>query len=176
MEIDLYMSDISHTKIIPYQSEWSEEFKSEVKILQNVFDDKAINFEHIGSTSVPGLSAKPIIDIAVMIKSHEEADSFTETLALVGCKFNSSSTERHFYTKGRPIEYHLSITYADRGGFLSRQILFRDYLRSHPESRDEYSKLKVELLKNDPTGVGSYLEGKSEFVQKILAFAVSKED
>ncbi len=169
------MVDISHTKIIPYQSEWSEEFKSEVKILQNVFGNKALNFEHIGSTSVPGLLSKPIIDIAVIIENQENAGSFTVPVALVGYKFHSSSTERHFYTKGKPIEYHLSIAYADLGGFLSRQILFRDYLRSHPEARDEYAAIKKNLLKNDPTGVGSYLEGKSEFVQKILNLAGWKE-
>lgn len=165
------MNNISHTQLLPSQSSWKEKFQAERDKIQNVFGDAAISIEHIGSTSIEGLSSKPIIDIAVMVENHEDADAFTEPLAQIGYRFHSSSTERHFYVKGDPIEYHLSIAYADRGGFWKRQILFRDYLRNHPEARDEYTRLKESLLKEDPSGSDGYVGGKSEFIQRILVLA-----
>lgn len=106
-----------------------------------------------------------------MIENHKNADAFTKPLAKIGYRFDSFSTERHYYVKGDPVDYHLSIAYADRGGFWSRQILFRDYLRSHTEAKDEYAKLKEDLLQKDPTGSDKYIGGKTDFVYKILGLA-----
>lgn len=163
--------NVSHTKILPYQLGWSEKFKSEKRILQDIFGDEALYIEHIGSTSVEGLPSKPIIDIAVMIEDRKDADKFIEPLAGIGYRYDSSSTERHFFIKGNPVEFHLSIAYSDQGGFWRRQTLFRDYLRNHPEARDEYAKIKEDLLRQNPTGKEDYIEGKSEFIQKVLLLA-----
>ncbi len=161
--------NIAHTKILPYQNKWQEKFKTEKKKLDYVFEDIALEVEHIGSTSVVGLASKSIIDIAVVIEDHIKADSFTEPLAQLGYTLIlPMGTERHFYTKGDPIEYHLSIAYANRGGFWPRQILFRDYLRTHDLVRDKYAGLKADLLQKDPTGENEYIKGKTEFIQKIL--------
>jgi len=161
--------------IIPYQYDWPKKFQTEKEKLQDIFGINAFEIEHIGSTSIEGLSSKPIIDIVVMIENHQDADIFTESLAKIGYRFDSSSTERHYYVKGDPVEYHLSIAYANLGGFWSRQILFRDYLRNHPEVRDEYAKLKDRLLQKDPTGSEEYIAGKTDFVYKILGLAGWKE-
>ena len=157
--------------IVPYQYDWPKKFKAEKEKLQEIFGDKALEVEHIGSTSIEGLLSKPIIDIVVMIQNHKNADEFTEPLAKIGYRFDSSSTERHYYVKGNTVDYHLSIAYADRGGFWSRQILFRDYLRSHTEARDEYAKIKQDLLQKDPTGSDEYIGGNTDFVYRILALA-----
>ncbi len=163
--------NISHTKILPYQPDWQKRFNAEKEILQNIFGDESIAIEHIGSTSVEGLSSKPIIDIAVIIGDHKRADKFVKPLAGAGYRYDSPSTERHFFVKGDPVEFHLSIAYSDRGGFWKRQILFRDYLRNHSEARDGYAKLKENLLRQNPSGTDGYLVGKSEFIQKILLMA-----
>ncbi len=165
------MTDIFNTKIVPYQHDWPKKFQTEKKKLLSIFGNKALEIEHIGSTSIEGLPAKPIIDIVVMIENHQDADAFTEPLAKIDYNFNSASTERHYYTKGNPDECHLSIAYADRGGFWSRQISFRDYLRNHPESRDQYAKLKENLLQKDLTGGDEYIVGKTDFVYRILCLA-----
>lgn len=165
------MINIPYTKIVPYSYDWPKKFQAEKEKLQDIFANMALEIEHIGSTSIEGLSSKPIIDIVVMIKNHQDADVFTEPLAKIGYKFDSSSTERYYYVKGDPVEYHLSIAYADQGGFWSRQILFRDYLRKHFEVRDEYARLKEVLLQKDPTGSDEYIGGKSDFVYKILDLA-----
>ena len=167
------MTDISHTRLLAYQPAWKEKFQVEKEKLQKVFGDEAITIEHIGSTSIEGLSSKSIIDIAVLIDNYQNADKFIEPLSKLSYWYDKdkSSSERHFFRKGNPTEFHLSIAYTDRGGFFDRQIVFRDYLRNHPNVRDEYVKLKEELLKTDPTGKDKYISGKSEFIQKILDLA-----
>ena len=153
-----------------HQPTWQQDFNVEKGKLKAVLGDAAIEIEHIGSTSIEGLLSKPIIDIAVMIESHKEVDGFTDPLAQIGYNFRpkSSSGERHFYTKGDPIDFHLSIAYADRGGFWPRQIMFRDYLRSNREARDEYTKLKEEFFKY-PSATQS--DRKADFVYRILRLA-----
>lgn len=167
------MNNISHAILLPYQPAWAEKFDQEKERLSRVFGDKALAIEHIGSTSIPGLSAKPIIDIAVLIEKAEEGDEFVESLKKLGYWYDepSSSGERHFFRKGDPTEFHLSIAYKDRGGFWERQILFRDYVRKHDDLRDEYAQLKDLLLQSDPTGKDSYITGKSDFVNKVLDLA-----
>ena len=164
------MSDV-YQGLSPHSADWEIKFEKEKELFKKVFGDSAIEIEHIGSTAIDGLPSKPIIDIAVMIKDHAMADAFTESLLGIGYKFHSKSTERHFYQKGEPVEYHVSIAFTDRGGFWPRQIIFRDYLRSHPDARDAYALLKSELMTKYPKGVGEYSAGKTKFVQKILALA-----
>lgn len=168
--------DLSHTKLISYQLSWADKFEAEKIKLREIFGDKTITIEHIGSTSIPGLSAKPIIDIAVLVEKREDGDNFIEPVEKLGYQYDkiNSSGERHFFRKGSPTEFHLSIAYQDKGSFWERQILFRDYLRNHSDLRDEYQKIKENLLKNDPTGKEDYLSGKSEFVGKILTLAKNK--
>ncbi len=162
--------DTSHTVLEPYNPEWVIKYEQEVAKLQEIFGEKLTQIEHIGSTSIPGLSAKPIIDIAVEIESHAEADTFIDSLKKIGYThdLSGSSSERHFFRKGTPTEYHLSICYKSRGSFLKRQLAFRDYLKTHPEAKDKYAQIKNELLKQDPTGKNTYISNKSEFVERIL--------
>jgi len=126
--------------------------------------------EHIGSTSIPGMFSKPIVDIGVLLSDMSDAEKYIKPLASIGYTYfpESSSSERHFFRKGNPVEFHISLAYKDRGTFWARQISFRDYLRMNRESRDEYIKLKKELLNVDPTGGKKYINGKCEFVKSIL--------
>lgn len=152
---------------------WKEKFLTESETLRNIFGSEAMEIEHIGSTAIEGLSGKPIVDMAVLIKSYQDADKFIEPLESLGYRYDKekSSGERHLFRKGNPTEFHLSIAYSDKGGFWERQILFRDYLRTHPEFREEYEKLKEDLLKKDSVDSETYTSGKTEFVQKILYLA-----
>lgn len=166
-------ADSSHERVVPYNPEWVDLYELEVTKLEEVFGDDLLEIEHIGSTSVPGLPAKSIIDIMVLIDSHENAEKFTPKLQELGYPFDftshtDKSTERHLFRKGNPTQYHLSIAYVDRGSFWKRQLAFRDYLREHPEERDRYAALKQELIKEDPTGKDSYIGGKTDLVNEML--------
>ncbi len=112
--------------------------------------------------------------MAVVVPFAENADALIEPLTTLGYMFNRveheafGGTERHLLKKGNPTQFHLSIAYGDKGSFLERQILFRDYLREHSEDRDAYGTLKKELIGEDPTGTGEYIHNKKDFVMRTL--------
>lgn len=158
-------------QIVSYDSEWPKIFQAEKDLILATLGQKIVNIQHIGSTAIPGIAAKPIIDIAVLIENHQDAEQLTPMLSKIGYLFNSASTERHYYVKDGLLQYHLSLAYADRGGFWARQLLFRDYLIQHHDLAHEYEELKKHLLTEYPDGSQLYTDGKNEFVQKILALA-----
>jgi GrpB-like predicted nucleotidyltransferase (UPF0157 family) len=166
--------DTSHERIVPYDPSWVAIYQAESEKLKPIFGDSLVGIEHIGSTSVPELASKPIVDIAVLIKTHTEADAHIEPLAALGYTFdaklhqNTVSPERHFFRKGSPTQLHLSIAYTNRAKFWPRQIMFRDWLRSHSADREQYETLKKQLMQEDPSGTNSYIGGKSDFIQGIL--------
>ena len=94
-----------------YNLEWGTKFKNEVEKIHGALGDQILDIQHIGSTSIPGLSAKPIIDIGVLVESIEDIESFTSKLSKIGYDYkpDMSSVERIFLRKGDPVEYHLSI-------------------------------------------------------------------
>lgn len=162
------MKDNSHSIILDYKKEWIDKFAKEKESLEDMLGDLVLEIENIGSTAIPGLSSKPIIDILIMINIIGDRDIVGEKLIQLGYVSKLPGNERDFYVKGKPIEYHVSVCFPERGGFYVRQILFRDYLRKHPEEMVNYENLKKDLLRNDPTGVTTYIEGKTEFVYDIL--------
>lgn len=164
-------SSKNNATIVPYNKEWSLLYDKEAEKIKEVFGNFLVDIQHIGSTSIPGISTKPIIDIAVMIESFKDADNFIVPLRSLDYEYvqTKSSSERHFFRKYKDQSYHLSIAYKDKGSFWERQIFFRDYLRDHEDARKEYEDLKFKLLQEDPTGLGKYISGKSEFIEKILS-------
>lgn len=150
--------------LVPHSSEWKILYEKEASLIKKVFGSTLLKIEHIGSTSIPDILAKPVIDIAVQIQNHKEAEEFLKDLEKLGYiyKPEKSSIERHFFQKGNPIIFHLSIAYLDRGGYWKRQILFRDYLMNHEDARREYEHIKLKGL------------NKGDFVQKILSLAEPK--
>lgn len=166
--------DLSHSQIQEYNQTWADQYIKEAELITDLLADKITGIHHIGSTSIPGLASKPIIDIVITVPSWKDAQDLIEPLATLG--YPSESThidesnagERWFMRKGNPTQFHLSIAYGDRGSFLERQILFRDYLRSHDGERDAYDQLKKELIAKDPTGKDTYVGDKTDFVMRIL--------
>jgi GrpB-like predicted nucleotidyltransferase (UPF0157 family) len=171
---DIENKDKLHATIEDYNSEWKEKFEQEANKIKDLLGERIISIEHIGSTSIPRVKSKPIIDMAILVSSHNDADSVAEELTKLGYPFDIEkqhaleSAERHLLRKGNPTEYHLSIAYADKASFWERQILFRDYMRNHPEAVEEYNQLKEKLIQKDPSGTDSYIPGKTDFVMSIL--------
>ncbi len=166
--------DSSHEQVVPYNPAWATEYEIEAEKLKRIFGDELLGIEHIGSTSVPGLAAKPIIDIAVLIADHKDVEKFIPALQNLDYVFDAvvhaktQSNERHFFRKGKPSEFHLSVAYADKGSFWKRQLAFRDYLRANPDERDRYAALKKELIAQDPTGQNTYIGGKTDLINEML--------
>lgn len=166
--------DSSHQQLNEYDPEWGSRYEKEKEQLSELLGDVALDIQHIGSTAIPGLSAKPIIDIAVLVKDQEQAESVIRPLEKLGYSFDRNAhqktqfPERHFFRKGTPTQFHLSLGYADKGSFWKRQTLFRDYLRDHSDVRDEYRAIKEKGLTVDPTGMDEYINQKTEFIFGVL--------
>lgn len=166
---------MKYMRIVPYNPEWPKMFQAEQDALLQHLDD--VEIHHIGSTSIPELSAKPIIDIAVLIPSLEDAQKYLAPLAELGYEYKpaQSSQERYFFVKGNPVQFHLSLAQRERFSYWRRQVLFLDYLKKHPEACKEYETVKKNLIEKFPDGGNEYSAGKSEFIQTILLLAEKEQ-
>ena len=155
-----------------YNPEWADLFDQEKKLLRKTFGDKIIAIEHIGSTAIPGIPAKPIIDINAAIPSLDDTDDFVTKLQELGYEYipERRFSDRQFFPKG-PSEkrtHHLNLVEITSETGWKNQLLFRDYLRTHPDIRDEYVTLKRELAHKYADNRDDYTEQKSNFVIRII--------
>ncbi|MGM0901561.1 MAG: GrpB family protein [Bacillota bacterium] len=162
-----------------YNSNWSKLFKDEKVKLKEILADMCLAIEHIGSPSVEGLGAKPIIDIAIGVNDLEGVSEFIEPLKRIGYEFvyHKEFPERRFFRKGhwRAGTHHLHF-YRFKGEHWNNQILFRDYLKNHPDALKEYHQLKVDLAKKFSVDRSSYTENKAAFIQYVLQRAKTEEE
>ncbi len=158
-----------------YNPLWPLIFDQESRLLSDALGDEAIDIVHIGSTSVPGLRAKPIIDILLAVESFALIEEYVELLAPLGYHFHSQENddERLFFWKGIPRTHHLHIVeYATWEH--QRHIIFRDYLRGHPEIARLYENVKQELSAAFKTNRPAYTKGKTAFIKSIMMRAVEE--
>ncbi|WP_226673048.1 GrpB family protein [Rossellomorea aquimaris] len=161
-------------KVVPHQAVWKETFEKEKRILTNLLPDAAIH--HIGSTSVPGLAAKPIIDILIEVPDFEGVDYLTDEfnqLDFVGKGENGITNRRYFYKgEGNERAVHLHI-FPYGIHHVIRHIAFRDYLREHDGEARRYGELKSMLAKKFPQDMEGYIQGKDQFVKDLEKKALS---
>lgn len=154
-----------------YNANWATEFDSEQRKLRKLLGDQAIAIEHIGSTSVPGLAAKPVIDLMAGVQELELACAFIEPLASLGYEhvIHVEFPERRFFRKGpwRAGTHHLHV-YLYGSTAWTNQILFRNYLRKHAGVREQYQQLKEELAVRFPQDRVAYTKGKHPFITDVL--------
>ncbi|WP_061860146.1 GrpB family protein [Priestia megaterium] len=154
-----------------YTSSWALSFKEEQKFLRGIMSNKAISIEHIGSTSVKGLGAKPILDIMVGVRNLEEVDDFIEPLSNIGYEhvFHREFPNRRFFRKGlwRAGTHHLHI-YKYESEEWNNNILFRDYLRKYTDIRDQYNQLKLKLAQKYTFDRVAYTEAKAPFITDVI--------
>lgn len=163
-------------KVVPYRSEWPTVFQEERKqIEERITDDNLLNIIHIGSTSVPGLSAKPVIDILLIVKDIEKLDQkdneFISLDYLPRGEFGISG--RRYYAKGGDQRTHQIHAFQfDNLYDIERHILVRDYLRSHDDQRDAYAKIKQEGAKKYPEDIEGYGDHKDLFIKQLEKDAI----
>jgi len=157
-----------------YSSEWKTLFEREADLLRATIGAAAQHVEHVGSTAIDGMPAKPIIDLVVVVSSLKDAGVWIPKFQTLGYEHRSNDTvaDRLFFAKGpRSLRtHHLSLAEAN-SQFYTEKVLFRDYLCSHRESFDEYAELKKHLAERHPNDRESYTEGKRSFVERIIRLA-----
>ncbi|MHA2365866.1 MAG: GrpB family protein [Candidatus Hodarchaeales archaeon] len=165
--------------IVEYDSQWPERYQKEKKLINSVIDKWILTIEHIGSTAVTELGAKPIIDIMIGIESLEKAKYCFAPLESIGYKYipkhESSIPERRYFNKGPDNcrTHHLHMVELN-SEFWTRHLLFRDYLRSHPETKKEYYTLKKKLAKKYRTNTRAYTDAKTKFIRGIEEKAIQE--
>lgn len=163
-------------RVVAYREEWTEEFVREAATIQRALGDVALRIDHVGSTAVPGLSSKPIIDIQVAVEDVQDLDAFVHALAGLGYLFapDPDSPDLHFFGKPveRPRRFHVHVCEADSEEE-ARHLAVRDYLRSHEEEAARYAHLKRELAARRPHDRLAYLEGKEPYVNDLERRAVA---
>ena len=159
--------------VAPYSDEWPEMFETLKARVENALGAAGRRIEHVGSTSVPGLPAKPIIDIDVVIEGDDQLGEVIDRLTAIGYMFEGDRgvTGRYAFASppGAP-DHHLYVC-AEGSPELHRHILFRDYLHSHPEEAAAYGEMKQQLARRNPGDRGAYTCGKSHWIERALRLA-----
>ena len=157
---------------MPHTERWHDLFAEEEDRLRVAVGEYALAIEHVGSTAICGLWAKPIIDIAVAVREIADAGRCVIPLERIGYEYRGEQgiPGRHLFGKGEPRTHHLHLV--EMGSdFWRSHLLFRDYLRQHREVRERYEKLKRELAQKHEEDREAYTEGKAEFIEGVLEVA-----
>ena len=161
-------------RLVPYDSAWPQMFRDEAARIEKFLreHDVQLALEHMGSTAVPGLSAKPVLDILAARADTTPRDLAIGAIVAAGYVYRGESgiPGRDFFRRGDPRSYHIHLTTVD-STFWREHRAFRDYLREHAAAAAEYAQLKAALAQRFPNDRESYIEGKTEFVRCILAKA-----
>ena len=167
-------------EICEYDTAWPLKFEEQKGDLMKAIGNKVVAIEHIGSTAVPGLGAKPIIDIMVGLRQLSDAEDCIEPLRRIGYEYvpelEAEIPERRYFHKGPSNlpkkHYHLHMVEIHRE-FWNAQILFRDYLKTHSDAAQEYFKLKKDLAAKYRLNREAYTEAKTSFIRSTIAKARS---
>jgi len=163
-----------HVVIVPYDPEWPRRFEAERHILTNVFAGCKAIVEHVGSTAVPGLGAKPVLDIMIGVPLLIEAERRIPALEAHGYEYveeyERELPDRRYFRKPRlgprAVHLHCVLTGSD---FWIRHLAFRDHLRAHPDTAAAYDELKRRLATR--VSKAEYTDAKSPFIENVLASA-----
>jgi GrpB-like predicted nucleotidyltransferase (UPF0157 family) len=162
--------------IADYDPDWPAEYAEEARRLSAAIGQHLLALEHIGSTSVPGLAAKPIIDIMAAVDQLERAQLCIEPLRALGYDYlpevERFIPERRYFRRasGDLHTHHLHMVEMG-SAFWRRHLLFRNYLRAHPQTAQDYARLKRELAARYVSDVAGYTEAKTAFIRAVESLA-----
>ncbi len=157
-------------ELLPYDPAWPDMYEAERAQIASALGDLAAEIHHLGSTAVPGLDAKPIIDTVVVVRHLDDAVHCIAPLEGMGYTFVDypDNVDRRFFRKGVPRTHHLHIVAAGSQS-LADHLDFRDALRARPELRQQYQELKHTLAQKYKHDRAKYSESKGAFVEQALA-------
>lgn len=161
-------------EVVDYQTEWPLLFEKEKKVLHHLFQKNSHAVFHIGSTAVPGLAAKPIIDVMPVVYNLQPVDTLNKEMKQLGyvVKGENGLPGRRYFEKGGDHRTHHVHLFQIGNQEITRHLAFRDYLRAHPKEAQRYGQLKKEnaLLYSDDSA--AYIEAKMIVVKEIEQLAL----
>jgi GrpB-like predicted nucleotidyltransferase (UPF0157 family) len=157
-------------KIVEYDSTWPALFAKHAKIIGDALGSAAWRIEHIGSTSVPGLAAKPIIDILVVVKDSTDESVYLHQLETTGYLLRVREPDWHehrmFRTPDKDVHVHI---YSDGCPEITRNLTFRDRLRRNANDRTRYEQTKRQLATQDWSDMNAYAQAKTDVIEDVIA-------
>jgi GrpB-like predicted nucleotidyltransferase (UPF0157 family) len=159
-------------RLVEYDPRWPELFAAEQQRIRDHCGTLALRLEHVGGTSIPGMCAKPVLDIAAGRPRDASIENYVAALTRAGYEHRGERgvPGRHFFRRGQPRAYHLHMV--EEGGPLWRDYLaFRDYLRTDAEAARQFADLKRVLAARFARDREAYLDAKSVHVQEIFRLA-----
>jgi GrpB-like predicted nucleotidyltransferase (UPF0157 family) len=157
-------------RIVDYDPAWPELAAAEARRVEAALGDAAVRVDHVGSTAVPGMAAKPIVDLQASVAEIGRTDLYVPALERLGYLFapDPDSPDFHFFGKPaeRPRSFHLHVCAAG-GEHERRHLALRDYLRAHPEEARRYAERKRDLVAARPGDRLAYIEGKLGYVEAL---------
>ncbi len=159
------------TAVVPHHPAWADGFCQESARIAAVFGPLLVAIHHAGSTAIPGIKAKPTIDILVEVQQITAVDAYNDSMIELGYEPRGEYEipGRRFFTKtSGTARTHNVHTFQTGHPEIERMLNLRDYLRAHPDEAQAYSGLKEELSRQFPTDIERYTLGKSAFIEEIM--------
>jgi GrpB-like predicted nucleotidyltransferase (UPF0157 family) len=157
-------------KIVDYDTDWPKKFEAHAKIIADALGGAALRIEHIGSTSVPELAARPVIDILVVVADSADESAYLARLQAAGYVLRvrepAWNEHRMFRTPEKDVHVHI---YSAGCPEIERNLTFRDRLRSNVDDRSRYEKTKRELATNEWPDMNAYAQAKTTVIESIIA-------
>ena len=157
--------------VLPYDPQWKQNFEAIRQELAAALGNLALRIEHVGSTSVEGLYAKPIIDIDVVIRNTTPLDAVIAALSEIGYQHEGNlgipQREAFRYDGKSHLQKHHLYVCLESSPELRRHTVFRDYLRTHPEDAAEYGRIKQEAARLCPEDIDDYIAHKGSFISLV---------
>ena len=159
-----------------YNLRWPEMFEREANRIRSTLGNKALRVEHVGSTSVPGLCAKPIIDILLVVADSSDEPSYVPVLEAAGYTLRIREPEwfEHRLFKGPDTDINLHV-FSPGASEIERLLRFRDWLRANEADRDNYARAKRSLAQQVWQHIQNYADAKTSIVQEIMNRANAAE-
>ena len=160
-----------YIEVVPYNSDWPLAFEAEAVKIKQALGDNCIEIHHIGSTSVPELAAKPLIDMIPVVRDIGAVDELAmealgyETMGEFGIPF------RRFFSKSKDLRTHNVHVFEQGNLEIERHLKFRNWMHNNPADRNAYAELKIKLAQQFPECIKSYCIGKDNFIANIDAKA-----
>ena len=162
---------MSKVEVVPHNPQWRDAFEAEAKHVAAALGENVVAIHHIGSTAIPNIYAKPVVDLLVEVRDITEADGQSSAMESLGYEVMGEYgiPGRRYFRKdtGEGIRTHNIHAFEAGSAEVERHLAFRDYMIAHPVDAQRYSELKRKLAEKHPQSMDGYMDGKDGFIKEI---------
>jgi len=163
-------------RVVPYDPQWKTQYKLERDRITAVLEKEIVSIHHIGSTSIPSMSAKPIIDLLLEVKDITKIDDYNSEMIKLGYEPRGELgiPGRRYFSREEPQDVRTHHIHSFQSGDIGlvRHLAFRDYMIAHPDDAKVYSELKIVLARRFQKDIDGYISGKHLYMEKMEKVAL----